>query len=123
MCRELREQCTAEPAALPVVGDRRGDLGHVWLAWDLDVADGRDPVPGGRIDRDDRLMAMVVDVDEEVELPPGQPRLGGCEAEVARLVGQSSNGGGEAFAVASLEWAHVDDATIAERQTPGLEFG
>jgi hypothetical protein len=115
MCGELREQCGAEPAALPVVGDGRSDLGHVWLAWHLDVADDRDPLLGGGIDGDDRLMMLVVDIDEEVQLPPGKSRFGGCEAEVTRLVGQSSHGGGKAFAIASLEWAHDDDATIAER--------
>jgi hypothetical protein len=119
----LREQCGAEPLALPVVGHGRRDLGHVGLAWHLDVADDRDPALGDRIDSDDRLVAVVVDIDEEVQLPLGQPRLGGCEAEVARLFGQTSHRGGEPFAIASLEWSHIDDAPIAECQTPRLPLG
>ena len=100
---ELREQCRAEPVSLPVVGHGRRDLGHPGLAWQLDVAGGPDPAPCGGIDGDDGLVVMVVDVDEEVELSLCQSRLGAREAEVARLVGQSSDGGGESFAIASLE--------------------
>jgi hypothetical protein len=96
------------PRQWSVTVDGRRDLGHVRLALNLDVADDRAPAPCGRIDGEDRLVAMVVDVDEEVELPLGQPRLGGREAEIARPAGQSPHGGGGPSR--PLDWAHVDNA-------------
>ena len=115
----MDEQCPAKPAPLPIIGDGRGYLSHACLAWNLDVADDRDRTTGARIDGEDRLVAVVVDVDQEVEFSLRQVRLRGGEAQVTRLVGKVTNGGRQACAIASLEGPCVDDAAVAQPQAPG----
>jgi len=72
---EPGEQGATEPAPLPVIGDGGGDLHHAGLAGDLDIADDGDAAAGERIDREQRLATVVIDVDQAIELALGQRGL------------------------------------------------
>ena len=72
-----------------------------------------------RIDREQCLTGVVIDVHQGVELTLAHAGLESAKSQVTRLVRKSSDRGLEQCAIASREWADVDDAAVAERQSFG----
>ena len=80
----------ADPAALPGVRHGQRQVGNRAPAVARGVAPDADDLPGRLVDRDERLVGLVIDVGEIVELARGESRLGAQEAVVARLIDRRS---------------------------------
>jgi hypothetical protein len=113
---ESVEQGAAQSDSLPVVGDSSRELNHVSLAAYLDVTHDTDTLGRERINREQCLMGVVIDVHQVVELALGHSRLGTREPQVTRVIRKSSDRSRQQWAIAVLEWAHDDDAAVAEFQ-------
>jgi len=70
-----------------------------------------------RIDREQCLTGVVIDVHQAVELTLGHPRLGSAEPQGSRLTGRLCDRGRQQWAIAALERADGDDAAVAELQS------
>jgi hypothetical protein len=117
--REPGEQGAAQSDSLPVVRDSSGELNHAGLTGYSDVARDGDAPARERIDREQCLMVVVIDVHQVVELTLGHTGSRTREPEVTRVIGKSSDRGREQSAIAPLERAHVDGAAVAELQSFG----
>jgi hypothetical protein len=114
---ESGEQHAAQSDSLPVVRDGSGELNHTGLTRELDVAHDGDSPARERIDREQCLTGVVIDVHQAVELTLGHAGFGSAEPKVPRLVPKSSDRGLEQRAIALLDWAHVDDPAVAELES------
>jgi hypothetical protein len=77
-----------EPAAVPLVDHREGDLGAARLAGPGGVAGDRDDRAGG-VEGDQRDVALVVHLGQEREVAPAEARLGAEEAPPPRLLAEA----------------------------------
>jgi hypothetical protein len=111
---EAREQGSSEPAALPLVGDGYGNLGQLGVVARADVAGDADQVSARAVDRDDRLVVVVIDVDEVLELGLRQSRLRGEEPAVARLRAEPLEAGGQERLVLGAYRPQDDPAPVAQ---------
>jgi hypothetical protein len=102
-----------EPAALPVVDDDQRGLGDAGPG--ADVAGHADPVAGVGVDGDERLVVVVVDVREVLDVARAQVRHRAEEPPVARLGAQTFEARDEQRAVVGLERPDVDARAVAER--------
>ncbi len=84
-----REQRRAQPAALRVVGDRHRRLGEAAILAVAHEAGHADPAPVGGVERDQRLVVVVVDLGQVRELGVGEPGLRREEPAIARLGAQA----------------------------------
>lgn len=115
--RDPGEQGAAESDSLPIVRDSDGKLNHTWLARYLDVARDSDYSARERIDREQPLMVVVIDVHQVVELALGHAGLGTREPQVTRVIRKPSNRGREQSPIAPLERTDLDGAAVAELQS------
>jgi hypothetical protein len=114
--RETGEQGAAQSDSLPVVRDGSGELNHTGLSGESDVTHDGDSPARERINREQCLTRVVIDVHQAVELTLGHAELGSAKPQVTRLIGKSPDGGRQQWAIAALEWADGDDPAIAEVQ-------
>jgi hypothetical protein len=66
--REGLGELGADTVSLPIVGDRDSELGAVGMGWRADLSRDADSLAGGRVDRHERFVIVVVDLGEVGEL-------------------------------------------------------
>ena len=112
--REPGEQGAAQSDSLPVVRDGSGELDHTRLTGYLGVARDGDSSARDRIDREQCLTVVVIDVHQAVKRTLRHMRFGSAEPQIPRLVRKSSDCRCEQSTIAPLEGAHVDDTSVTQ---------
>ena len=100
---EPAQERGADPAPLPVVGDREGDLGAVGPRVVADEPRDADAIVGARVERHERLVIAMVDLGEIAQVARAEARMRAEEAAVARLVAQAVEAGRERRLVVGLD--------------------
>jgi hypothetical protein len=80
----------------------------------LDIARDGDSSARDRIDREQCLTVVVIDVHQAVERTLRHIGFGSAEPQIPRLVRESSDRGREQPSIAPLERAHVDDTSVTQ---------
>ena len=116
---QILQQCGAKPAALPIVGHRDGDLGHRRVIARAHEARHAEAVARVGVDRQQRLVIVVIDLGQVFQLRPAQPRHRGQEAAVARLGAEALKSFQQALAVLRPYRAHEHLLAGLQRPSSG----
>ena len=105
----------AEAPALPVVDDRDGHLGHIRVVWIADIAGY--PQPGSRllVQRDHRLVVVMVDLGQSPDRRFAQLGAGGQEPPVARFGAETLEPAEQELAVGAMPLPYANVRAVAER--------
>src|SRR5205823_1744026 len=109
----------AKPAALPVVGHRDGDLRHRRVLARAHEGRYAEAVARLGVERQQRLVVVVIDLRQVLQLRPAQLRLRGQEAAVARLGAEALKAFQQTLAVLRPYRTHEHLLTGLQRSSPG----
>src|SRR5450755_195736 len=109
------EQQRTQPPSLPVIDHGHGELRRVTALGDAKVTDHPDPFAGLLVQRDDRFVVVVVDLDQVAHHRLTQLRHRRKKAPVTRLGAQALNAALQQLLIAAVTLAHADVRTVAQR--------
>jgi hypothetical protein len=113
--RQPAEEFSPEPATLPVVRHPDSELGFVRVVARAHIPSHAEAVAGCRLDGNEGLVVVVVDV-REVDEPPRRKLRGRAEeVAVARALGQALEPGGKSRLVRGAQGADLYARAVAKR--------
>jgi hypothetical protein len=120
---QFAEQRRPEPDPHPPIADADGELGLLRVFDVADVAGSPEALAGLGIDRDQRLVADVIDRCQVVEQTIREPRLGGEEAQEERFAACALKALSQPVAVRRLDRPNQRRRSVAKLDRQALRAG